>query len=55
MFIKIGEVNYFILDAKKKSIQMIYDEIFTRSSMSKVTPREKREMLSSIKKQVRGG
>ena len=54
MFININGVNYFVLDAKQKGIHTVYEEIFKRSAKASVTFAEKREMLSQIKKQIKG-
>lgn len=51
MFIKIGDTNFFVLDAKKKSTREIFDEIFMRMNRTSITDQERREMETEIRKQ----
>ena len=52
MFVKIGSINYFVI-ADNKSVQDIFQEIFCRMNRSFISEKEKREILSAIRKQVR--
>jgi hypothetical protein len=53
MFIKIDNVNYFVIvDGKTPS--EIFDEIFARMEIQKITRLEKRKIISKIKKQIKG-
>lgn len=51
MFIRIKDTNYFIL-IENKSPKDIYEEIFSRMNIQYISYKEKREIISSIKKQL---
>ena len=52
MFLKVGNVNYFVITENKTPIE-IFEEIFTRMQDQKISSREKRNIISSIKEQIR--
>ncbi len=51
MFIKIYNINYFVIIDNKSPLE-IFDEIFPRMEIQKITKLEKRKMISEIKKQL---
>lgn len=53
MFIKIENVNYFVIP-DDKSVFEIYEEIFARMEVQKITNLQKRKILSQIKRQIKG-
>nr|QMP83071.1 MAG: hypothetical protein [Caudoviricetes sp.] len=52
MFIKIENVNYFVIP-DNKNVSEIYEEIFSRMEVQKITNLQKRKILSQIKKQIK--
>lgn len=53
MFIRIDNVNYFVIPDDKSPIE-IFNEIFARMEAKRISNTEKRKILSEIKKQLRG-
>ena len=53
MFIKIDNVNYFVIVDGKTPTE-IYEEIFARMEIQRITNLQKRKILSQIKKQLKG-
>lgn len=51
MFIRIKGINYFVIP-EEKSVQEIYEEIFTRMDSSFISNTEKRKIVYQIKKQL---
>ncbi len=51
VFIKIYKSNYFVIIDNKSPLE-IFDEIFPRMEIQKITKLEKRKMISEIKKQL---
>lgn len=52
MFVKIKNINYFITEINKP-IMEIYNDIFARMNKRYISHKEKREIISEIKSQVR--
>ncbi len=52
MFVKVYDTNYFIADAKNKTVKQIFTEVFTRMNKSFVSEQEKRNIYSQITDQI---
>lgn len=52
MFIKIDDTNYYVI-TEGKSIQDIYQEIFSRMNTNKISAKKRREIIHEIKKQTK--
>jgi hypothetical protein len=51
MFVRVNNNNFYI-NPKNKTVSEIYYEIFARMNKTKITPPEKRKIISEIKKQL---
>lgn len=52
MIIKIENCNYYVKNARKKSPQDIFEEIFKRSSLTFVSKQRKKEIIKLICEQI---
>ena len=52
MCIKLNKVNYFIADAKMKTVSQIFREIFLRMDVDYVSEQQKREYYKEIREQL---
>jgi hypothetical protein len=51
VFIKIQNINYFVVIDNKSPLE-VYNEIFSRMNKTRISMKEKKEMIFEITKQI---